>query len=233
MKSFLQKFSVIDFLGIFFPGAIFTLMFQMDYPILRKPFEAFFGKDQTIMLGFYFVGISYILGSIFHECGSVIRTLLLGKSKCKNWIKALEFLRLGDPGAVHKKHLGENGDAVKTYKTVFPGKSDQELLNGKDCNEAGRKVYRYVRQKGVGDTAVLLTSIAAMFRSLVCVDLALILLALIRGRFGLAVVYLMCLPLFCFRWKHFADAGAEYAYLAFLQLKNTDEYKPNREQPDS
>lgn len=223
---------MIDFLGIFFPGAVFTLLFQMDYPVLLKPFEAFFGKDQSILLGFYFVGVSYIFGSIFHECGSYIQMQLLGKLKCKNLIKALEFLRLGDPGAVHKKHLEENGDAVKTYKKVFPGESDQKLLNGKDYSEAGRKVYRYVRQKGVGDTALLLTSIAAMFRSLVCVDLVLIPLEMIKGRFGLAVVCFICLPVFCHRWKRFSDAGAEYAYLSFLQLKNID-INPTENKPGS
>ena len=144
----------------------------------------------------------------------------------------MKFLGLEYPGAVHERHLREDGDAVKTYKTIFPGESDQKLLNEKDYSEAGRKVYRYVRQKGVGDTALLLTSIAAMFRSLVCVDLVLIPLDLIGGRFGLALFCIACLHLFCHRWKHFADTGAEYAYLSFLQLKNTD-INPPENKPDS
>lgn len=69
MNKFLEQFTIIDFLGMFIPGAACLMFWINMIDDIRPYFERVFG-DNTIIFLFGFVFLSYFIGTIFHEMGS-------------------------------------------------------------------------------------------------------------------------------------------------------------------
>lgn len=71
MNKFLEQFTIIDFLGMFIPGAACLMFWINMIDDIRPYFEKVFG-DNTIIFLFGFVFLSYFIGTIFHEMGSFL-----------------------------------------------------------------------------------------------------------------------------------------------------------------
>ncbi len=68
MKHLWEDFTVIDFMGMFIPGALFVLVTENAPFPFRELCVGFFGADNDLALAVYFVIFSYMIGTFFIEC---------------------------------------------------------------------------------------------------------------------------------------------------------------------
>lgn len=79
MKHFWEDFTVIDFMGMFISGALFVLVTDdAPFPFKRLCIH-FFGEDNPLALGIYFVIFSYMIGTFFIECSKNLEKLFCKK----------------------------------------------------------------------------------------------------------------------------------------------------------
>lgn len=76
MDHFVKRFTVIDFLGIFVPGAVLALAVQYYLQGLLPPFETFFGAESP-WLAVYFVLVSYVIGILIQEPGKQLEKWII------------------------------------------------------------------------------------------------------------------------------------------------------------
>lgn len=82
LVHFLRRYTVIDFLGYLIPGAIVTLVWNQRFNgMLKAPFTDFFG-EQAVLLGLYFLVLSYLVGTVIHELSTCAARNIEGTGRC-------------------------------------------------------------------------------------------------------------------------------------------------------
>lgn len=196
MDELLKRFTLIDFAGIFAPGAVLTLVLNFFGPDLSAPFDSFFGEN-AVMLAVYFLTISYLLGSALHQLGACLE-------------------RLWKVNINHKKYC-EAPEIRAAYQRCF-----QMELTG-DFPEAGARIFHYLQQDSRPERIILFNSFYTMSRTMV-VTLGILILITVFYKwttltFGAMVirlaVYVLGIILFRSRWSRFEKKCIEEAYFLF------------------
>lgn len=200
MDELLKRFTLIDFAGIFAPGAVMTLALNFFGPDLTAPFDSFFGEN-SVMLAVYFLTVSYLLGSALHQLGS--------------WLESLWKVDID-----HKIYC-EKPEIQAAYQRCF-----QMEFDG-DPKDAGARIFHYLQQDSRPERIILFNSIYTMSRTLV-VTLGILILITVYYEwmtltFGAMVIrlamYVLGIVLFRSRWSRFEKKCVEEAYLLFSLQK--------------
>lgn len=132
LVHFLRRYTVIDFLGYLIPGAIVTLVWNQRFNgMLKAPFTDFFG-EQAVLLGLYFLVLSYLVGTVIHELSKPI-DLLLNKILYTS-----------------KRDREQSGATLDNVKKIFgvSALSEKEKADPKskkrDTQERFKKIYHWM-----------------------------------------------------------------------------------------
>jgi len=196
MEQVLKRFTLIDFAGIFAPGAVMTLAMNFYGPDLTAPFDRFFGEN-AVMLALYFLTVSYLMGSALHQLGAWL----------ERWLRVdLE----------HEKYHAKP-EIREAYRRCF----HMEIPT--DPVEAGTRILHYLQRDSRPERLILFNSFYTMSRTMVVTLVCLIPAALYYHRgfvlswqtaIGL-LAYIAVISLFRGRWIRFEKKFVEEAYLLF------------------
>lgn len=210
MDEILKRFTLIDFTGIFAPGAIMTLAVNFCVLDLTAPFDSFFGENE-VMLALYFLTLSYLVGSALHQLGA--------------WLEHRLKLYLG-----HKTwhNSQEIQDAyVRCFHTKIP----------ENLKEAWARILHYIQRNSRPDRVILFNSFYTMSRTtmvtLICLIPLIIYYCLGHSvqisqlTVSLALAYILMIGLFGSRWVRFEKKFVEEVYLLF-SFQNLDTKEPTK-----
>lgn len=204
MEHVVKSFTIIDFLGIFTPGAILVLAFQHYIGGATAPFQSFFGENDA-MLAVYFVALSYLCGSLLHQLGSLLEWLI---SKIVSFSPKLKL-------NMHEKHW-ENESVKAAYRTKFASDSPN---SAKEKIAAGKEIFHYVQRKNRTQRLMTFSAFYTMSRTMVVALLAIILIILLSHKTTTLPIIPGCIFLIVFsiqRWWSFEKRSVDEAYLLFV-----------------
>lgn len=213
MDQLMKQVTIIDTLGIFFPGAILIVSINF-YGIWNvvAPWKTLFGEGDIPML-VYFVGLSYLCGSVIHEVGVVAEQLLMKVPKLGRNLHAPYW---------------EDPKVCCAYRAVFkkdppeqaPGLSKKELQDRQ--LEAGREIFRAVRQRTQPQQMIIFDAIYTMSRALVLTLLCVAIMATAAqwhrwdSILPTVAVCMACMAIFFRRWVWYEARCIDEAYRIFL-----------------
>ena len=206
MEHVVKNFTIIDFLGIFTPGAIAVLALQYYIGGLTRPFECFFGENAG-MLAVYFIALSYLCGSFLHQLGGILEELVTLVSRCCNQNGRENF------------HIDywENPKVVSAYQEkINPElpKTAQEKL------KAGRQVYHYIQRNHRPQRILLFNAFYTMSRTMVITLLLIMLLIVNYQENSMKCIMLVACLSLCglsvYRWFRFERKSVDEAYLLLV-----------------
>lgn len=196
MDQILKRFTLIDFTGIFAPGAVMTLALNFCGLDLTAPFDSFFGEN-AVMLALYFLTLSYLMGSALHQLGACLEL----------WLKVdLE----------HETYHGKPEIAAaydRCFHTVIP----------ENTEEAWARILHYLQRDNRPERVILFNSFYTMSRTMVVTLICLIPLMIYHNH-GLSIswqaavwllAYIPMIALFRGRWVRFEKKFVEEVYLLF------------------
>lgn len=123
MEHVIKHFTLIDFLGIFSPGAMLVLAVNYYAFDLRGPYDSFF-TENSITLSVYFLALSYLCGIMLHQLGAMAEMCFEEED---NVYRSCPYQK-------------EISDAYKkNFHTAFPGDEDGQI-------RAGRQIFSYVQR---------------------------------------------------------------------------------------
>lgn len=213
MDQLMRHVTLIDTLGIFLPGAILIVAVNF-YGIwdVSGPWKALFGEGDIPML-VYFVGLSYLCGSVIHQVGAMAEQLLM------------KVPRLGRD--LHASYW-KDPRVCCVYQAVFqkvPPVQDSSLSK-KELRvrqlEAGQEIFRTVRHRTQPQQMILFDAIYTMSRAVVltllCVAVMAIKVQWHRWNTALptAAVCVVCMAIFFRRWMWYEARCIDEAYRIFL-----------------
>lgn len=213
MDQLMKHVTLIDTIGIFLPGAILIVAVNF-YGIwdAAAPWNALFGEGDIPML-VYFVGLSYLCGSVIHQMGAAAEQLLM------------KVPRLGCN--LHAPYW-ENPKVCCAYQAIFqkaPPVQDSSLskkeLRARQL-EAGQEIFRTVRQRTQPQQMILFDAIYTMSRALVltlfCVAAMAIEAQWHKWHTALptVAVCVICMVIFFRRWVWYEARCIDEAYRIFL-----------------
>ena len=168
MDHVAKQFTLIDFLGVFSPGAIMVFAVNSCILDLKAPYYSFF-SDNTVTLSIYFLALSYLFGSALHQLGAMLERFLPQEEN------------------VYKTHPYKRAIRIayaRTFKAPFPEGDDNQI-------KAGRAIFRYVQRGDRPQRIILFNAFYTMSRTLI-VELLLVMAML---PFGAGDVYTKFLTL--------------------------------------
>lgn len=198
MEHVVKSFTLIDFLGIFSPGAVFVLAFQYYIGGATILFESFFGKNDA-MLAVYFVALSYLCGNFLHHLGA-----LAEKYFCKK--------------NMHLQYW-ENDKVLAAYSSKIDSKLPR---SDKEKAEAGKKIYHYIQRERRTQRLMTFSAFYTMSRSMAVTLILIIVLTLFARKGSTCQIILGCAfltVLSVHRWREFEQKSVDEAYLLFLSEK--------------
>lgn len=196
MEEVLKRFTLIDLLGIFVPGALMTLALNFYGFDLTVPFNNFFGEN-AVMLVLYFLALSYLVGSALHQLGAF-----------------MEHIPYGRPD--HREYQ-EKEEIKKAYRRCFGTDIPQ------DAQSAWRYILCYSQRNGRPERVVLFNSFYTMSRTsavtLICIFPIVLLhlpdnLHLLQILLG-SLIYVGVIVIFLLRWRRFEKTYVEEVYILF------------------
>ena len=211
MERLIKQATLIDFLGILLPGAVFVIAVHY-YGVwdVASPWNALFGAESASLL-IYFAGVSYLCGSVIHQIGAVVeQCLTFGPLRNKN---------------MHEKYWNE--PAIQdAYRKTFGKEPPKENDKREWQIAAGREVFRTI-QRGERPQRIILfsafyTMSRAMVLSLTCVGI----MAIWHERYYLvASIPTICVCVvggivFYRRWIWYESHCVDEAYRIFLQKEH-------------
>lgn len=204
MEEVLKRFTLIDLLGIFVPGAVMTLALNFYGLDLTAPFDSFFGEN-AVMLAVYFLALSYLAGSALHQLGAFLERIPFGRPDHKKYQEKTEI----------------KGAYQRCFRADIPS----------DPQEAWRHILCYSQRNSRPERVILFNSFYTMSRTaavtLICI-LPMVLFYLpdaphpcqtILG----SLIYVGVIILFLFRWRRFEKNFVEEVYVLF----SLQELKPD------
>lgn len=211
MDHFLKSFSVIDFLGIFTPGALVTLAYNNYFGGVADPFTKFF-DDQSVTLVIYFVFLAYLIGVLLQECSKPLEKIFYFDDHCH---------------AVWQ----ENPRVQELYKKIFNRPIAAQTREASSDSDSEKivwgNIYKYVQPDLQQMKLPLFHGFASMARSCCVAVLLIMAMNVIACDQGLEtaeagwITNMVCMAaawiMFC-RCKRFHKLVIEYSYIAFLQL---------------
>ncbi len=202
MDHFLKKFTVIDFLGMFVPGAAVMLLWNYYSGGITEPFHAFFGEQPAILV-FYFVFCSYFMGMLLQEASKPMDSLLIQLKKVKQ---------------AHQN--GQQELKVKQlYRACF-GKKVTDVTP----QEVWRNIYLHVQSQISQSKVPLFRAFSAMGRTCSAASIVIALLylyavytgAAVWSPFSLAACAVTLLAMLR-RYVRFYAISVEYTYAIFIK----------------
>lgn len=204
MEEVLKRFTLVDFIGIFVPGAVMAMALNFYGIDLIGPFESFFGQN-TVVLSLYFLVLGYLVGSVLHQLGTFLEYF------CKTNLWHEDYHR--------------SPEIQETYRRCFFSEIPA------DPQKAWAHILRYVQRNGRPERVILFNSFYTMSRTM-SVTLGCILpMVLYHHRDALCLwqtrlwllTYVVVIGLFMWRWRRFEKKFVEEVYLLFsLQKLGTD-----------
>ena len=76
MEYLIKKINMIDILGMMCPGGLMLLLMESDIHLLAHLKTALNIQEDKVLWGIVVLGMSYVMGMILHEAGSVIEKIL-------------------------------------------------------------------------------------------------------------------------------------------------------------
>lgn len=209
MEHVVKSFTLIDFLGIFSPGAIFVLAFQFYTGALTLPFISFFGEND-LMLAAYFVFLSYLAGTFLHQLGAGLEKICCKKN-------------------MHIRHW-ENEKVAEAYCARINPKRPATPM---EQANAGKEIFHYIQRNHRPQRVMIFSAFYTMSRTLTVTFLLIIMMvyfflenwldaAILIGGCGLFTVLSVC------RWRKFEQKCVDEAYLLFI----TEERAGKGEKPN-
>lgn len=157
MKDATRGFTVIDFLGIFIPGAIFALACQFYGIDLVKPFQSFFGEGSPL-LGIYFVMIGYLIGTLLHDMSGAPERWgykLKAKKGCQKGMMCKLF------PSYHDEYWS---DLMKErYKQRFGGEAP---TSAEEYAECGRNIFHLIQIEYKTGKVMMFSAFYALSRTM-------------------------------------------------------------------
>ena len=208
MERLIKQATLIDFLGILLPGAVFvTAVHYYGVWDVASPWNALFGAESASLL-IYFAGVSYLCGSVIHQIGAVVEQgLTFGPLRNKN---------------MHEKYWNE--PAIQdAYRKTF----GKEPPKGNDNREwqiaAGKEVFRSIQQGERPQRIILFCAFYTMSRAMVLTLTCVTILAILHERdnfFASTPTIFVCAVggiVFFRRWIWYESNCVDEAYRIFLQ----------------
>lgn len=213
MDQLMKHITLIDTLGIFLPGAILIVSVNF-YGIwdAAAPWKTLFGEGDVPML-VYFVGLSYLCGSVIHQVSAVAEQLLM------------KVPQLGR--SMHAPYW-EDPKVCRAYRAVFqkappvqdPSLSKKELQIRQ--LKAGQEIFRTVRQRTQPQQMILFDAIYTMSRALVLTLFCVAVMAIAaqwhtwNAVLPTVAVCVACMVIFFRRWVWYEARCIDEAYRIFL-----------------
>ncbi len=215
MEHFVKSFTIIDFLGIFCPGAVLVLAIQFWQNSLTEPFTRFFGEND-LMLAVYFVFLSYLCGTVLHDLGSLLESAL---TKIPHISKK----------NMHSSHWN-NERLCKRYQEVI-GLNPPDMTDRKAVLKAGKNVFHYIQKKERPQRILIFSAFFTMSRTFFVVLILIMVLYFLQIQSAAEInvpivfLFLILLALCLHRWIAFEKKCVEEAYLLFLSEERGAEKK--------
>lgn len=241
MDHFLKSFSVIDFLGIFAPGALVTLAYNYYLGGVTKPFTSFFA-NQSITLVIYFVFLSYLAGILLQELSKPLEKIICYERKChRDWQENPGIMELYNKifkqPAMTRRQSGHSSFQRQSSGCITDKKIKKE--EKKREKEVWLKIYRYVQPEIKEIKIPLFHAFASMARS--CSVAALLVMGINREacRRNLETATdnratsLICAGiavLMLWRCRRFHKLVIHYSYTSFLQMADEDKKETDKKQ---
>lgn len=212
MEQLLKQFTLIDFTGIFAPGAVMTLALNFCVLDLTAPFKDFFGEN-AVMLALYFLTVSYLLGNALHQSGA-----------CLEFIWKVDFDHVS-----YCKSPEIQAAYQRCFYTPMPA----------DIKTAGNRIFHYLQRNSRPERIIIFNSFYTMSRTMVVTLACLIPITIYYRREALVswplalqlLAYVLAMILFRCRWSRFEKKCLEEAYLQFSFQKLDTKETPKPGQP--
>ncbi len=196
MEEVLKRFTLIDFIGIFVPGAVMTLALNFYGPDLTTPFDSFFGKN-AVMLALYFLALSYLVGSALHQLGAFLERFCRAK--------------LG-----HEDYHGRS-EIRDAYRRCFYADIPTRP------QEAWVRILCYLQRNSRPERIILFNSFYTMSRTAAVTLICILPMAMYHHRGVLCswqaivqvLAYVGVIGLFVYRWRRFEKKFVEEVYILF------------------
>lgn len=184
MEQLLKQFTLIDFTGIFAPGAVMTLALNFCVLDLTAPFKDFFGEN-AVMLALYFLTVSYLLGNALHQSGA-----------CLEFIWKVDFDHVS-----YCKSPEIQAAYQRCFYTPMPA----------DIKTAGNRIFHYLQRNSRPERIIIFNSFYTMSRTMVVTLACLIPITIYYRREALVswplalqlLAYVLAMILFRCRWSRF------------------------------
>lgn len=211
MKHIVSPMTLIDFLGIFIPGAVLILVLNLYIGNIANICTLFFG-DNELVLCIFFAVISYICGCMLHQIGWLIEDYL--------W----------EVNAKHEEHF-DNSAVKVAYKAHFAEEAPNDT---KKCIEAGKRIYAYIQKNGRPSRILIFHASYTMSRTLVVTALVIIMvevsaiLCSYEKYIKMWPLIILCgciIAVFRSRWVRFEKKCVDESYMLFI-TENHDASSP-------
>lgn len=207
VEHFVKKFTVIDFLSMFVPGAVVILALNYYVGGVTEPFLKFFGHQDVVLVA-YFILISYVTGMLIQEVS-----------------KFLERFWKADLIGVHRKWQ-KNPDVEKKYRECF-GADLRRIRKAEQRIRAGKKIYLHIADRPENDSKLsLFSAFSLMGRNGVITVFIVYLLVILFGQFNapeekvlVQAAALIIAVLLEHRGRRFKVLSCERMYRDFLRQK--------------
>ena len=209
MDEVAKNFTLVDFLGIFAPGAALILSVKGYGWHPEAPAREFFG-DNIWLLCAYFVILSYLAGHIAEQVGALLEQLL----------RLFPFWRklIAKDGDVNSQALSD------AYSLHFP--NDTYPTDESEKAEAIRRIFHFVQKKERPQRLLIFSAFYTMSRSFTAELILLSFYTWYRSSRRSGVFWIppwVCVLLtviFCLRWIRFEQKCMEEACLIFASKDN-------------
>lgn len=196
MEEVLKRFTLIDFTGIFVPGAVMTLALNFYGLDLTAPFDSFFDEN-AVMLALYFLALSYLVGSALHQLGAFLERFCGAK--------------LG-----HEDYHGRP-EIQAAYRRCFCADIPASP------QETWMRILRYLQRDGRPERVILFNSFYTMSRTTAVTLICILPMALYHHCGTLCswqaiaqlLAYIGVIGLFVCRWRRFEKKFVEEVYVLF------------------
>ncbi len=199
MEHLANQFTLIDFFGIFAPGAVFVLACNYYILDMSAPCTKFFGGD-IIMLAVYFIALAYLCGNLLHQVGAAL------EKRIANEVNVYRYLQRWQ-GLIDMAYK-------ERFNTDFPTDELGQL-------EAGRDIFHYVQRNVRPQRIVLFNAFYSMGRTALVL---LPVLAIITFFFEsdkerlwyLLLAYTGAATVFYYQWRDFDRKCIQEAYMLLI-----------------
>lgn len=233
MSDVLKRFTLIDFLGIFTPGAMILLCLQMRFGWVTEPCVRFFGENDIALFA-YFIWGSYLLGTFLHHAGWLMEWTAwkLGVHYSLDmqdsfWIAPPENVGDGD-NPTNPRDRNNRTEAERVISAYRKKINSTLPATGAERIEAGRKILHYVQRKRRPERIVLFSAFYSMHRTMSFSLLSLAGLVVTYGGWGVtAKVQILAamavlLAISVHQWWDFDWRCVEEAYMIFTAEASED-----------